>query len=78
MHVLKDFTTWICQKEMLVPSFALQLLHHALLLNQVIANHLNKVGVLQNYICFIFLLLALYFYFICHFNRRIYYKKFQP
>ena len=54
MHVLKDFTTWICQKEMLVPSFVLQLFHHALLLNQVLANHLNKVGVLHNYIFCIF------------------------
>ena len=54
---LKYFTTWICQKEIFVPNFVLQLFHHALLLNQVLANYLNKVGVLHNYI---------YFQNICH------------
>ena len=44
---LKGFTTWICQKEMLGPTFVLQLFHHALLKNRVLANHLNKVGILK-------------------------------
>ena len=44
---LKYFTTWICQKEMLGPTFVLQLFYHAFLLNQVLANHLDKVGILK-------------------------------
>ena len=51
----KNWITWVCQKEVFVPTFVLKLFHHSLLLIRVLAQQLHNLRVLHKKNCQFFL-----------------------
>ena len=51
----KNWITWVCQKELFVPTFVLELFHHSLLLIRVLAQQLHNLRVLHKKNCQFFL-----------------------